>query len=275
MDNSKVENYNDENIEQKLLAETKFSLPRLSLLLDYSGKNHLFLRNNPDLFKKAINNALNHRQIHNNLSEVNKVKTQILQFFTNSIDYKDEYNNDWLTFSINEYFKLEQPITKQFYATLNRFADKITQLDFNNYPMSEEVKQISQGNAGFEIIEPKTFYCKLDVGKLAYKMGYEQLSLYVNMRTCLDFLKILIDEDKSVSYRSNFTESDNRVFSIVVLHHSLDLQEKLPKFINYICHNIDHNIELKTENMKNIYLKFELENSMPSNENLIKKPMKL
>jgi hypothetical protein len=273
--NDNPTNYKDEDIEKKLFSPKKLNIPYLSLLLEYTAKNEDFLEKNPDLFKKAITGALNDKQIHNNLSNINKVKGQIISFLGYAIEHKDKYNNDWLTCIINEYFRLKLPPSKDFQRKLDNFANKLSNLDFSANPMSEAVRNIAYGNSPIELYEPITFFCKLDTRKLSYQTGISLQSLYCNFRIGFDFLKELVDKEPTVSFRSNFTETNEQVFSIVVLHHSQELQDKIPKFIKYICYDIDHSIDLTREKMDSIYLRFEMESEMSHNSNTKKKIMKI
>lgn len=273
--NDNTEQNKDENIEEKLLSQTKFTLPYLSLLMEYSNNNPVFLQKNPELFQKVIETIIKSPKMHKNMTQINTAKSQILNFFSQAIEHKDIYNNDWLTYNINEFFKLRLPKGNLFYRALDNLAKNINNLDFTSNPMSEEVKNIADGNSPIKLHEPITFCCQIDTNKLSYQTKINKQSLYFNLRISFDFLKELLDKEPTLSFRSNFTETNEQVFSIIVLHHSEDLQDKLPKFINYICYDIDHSIELTREKMDSVYLRFEMESEMSKNTSLKKTSMKI
>jgi len=268
-------NNEDANIECRLFSPKKINISYLSLLFEYNHNNQDFMKNNPELFKRAIIGVLKDPQIHNNFKHINKIKYQIVGFFSYAIDNKDAYGNDWLTDTINKYFQLNLPKSKEFYNKLDILSHKLFQLEFIVNPMSDVVRNIAKGNSPIEYHENLSFFCKVDANKLIYKQKNNSQFFSSNFRLGLSHLKNILDNNSAVSFTNNFDEPSNQVFSIVVLHNSSELQDKLKKFVDYMCYNIDHNIQLNTENMPSVYLRFEMENEISKNDIVKKTSLKI
>lgn len=265
---------NTPEFESKLISfvQRNFHFKAMSAILEYSNENTPFFINNHNLLKKTIENALSYKTINTATKEINHFKSNILDFFIKAIPYPQEYDNEWLSLNINNFFKLKMPLGKDFNSKLDNLKSVIGNVQFSQ-DVCPLLDNFIKDNSCIILHEPITFHCDIHTSKLGYQLSHSQLYLIPNIKTGLKYLKNIIDNHPEVCFSNDFTNGKDSIFSVIVLHKSQELKKKLPLFIDYLCYHLDHRSLLKEDNMETFYFKFNLENDLKNNDAI--KPSKI